>query len=61
MDVSSSTVVWEQTLDELRETFLRCGAFREVRVHYLHEDPDGAPGVSTGPGPPAAPLRSPAQ
>ncbi|MCX4503127.1 SAV_2336 N-terminal domain-related protein [Streptomyces anulatus] len=61
MDVSSSTVVWEQTLDELRETFLRCGAFREVRVHYLHEDPDGAPGVSTEPSPPAAPLRSPAQ
>ncbi|MFI1222277.1 MULTISPECIES: SAV_2336 N-terminal domain-related protein [unclassified Streptomyces] len=61
MDVSSSTVVWEQTLDELRETFLRCGAFREVRVHYLHEDPDGAPGVSTGPHPPTGPLLPPAQ
>lgn len=32
-----------------------------MRVHYLHEDPDGAPGVSTEPSPPAAPLRSPAQ
>ncbi|WP_319701955.1 SAV_2336 N-terminal domain-related protein [Streptomyces sp. ME02-6979.5a] len=61
MDVSSSTAVWEQTLDELRETFLRCGAFREVRVHYLHEDQDGAPGISTDFRPPTSPLPSPAQ
>lgn len=51
MDVSSSTVVWEQTLDELRQVCERAGAFREVQVHYLHEGGDGGPRVGTGVGP----------
>ncbi|MFI8433183.1 SAV_2336 N-terminal domain-related protein [Streptomyces sp. NPDC079020] len=61
MDVSSSTMVWEQTLDELREVLERAGAFREVRVHYLHEDPDGAPGAATTAIAGPAALRPPAQ
>lgn len=64
MDVSSSTMVWEQTLDELREVFERAGAFREVRVHYLHEGTDGTPGAATTPTTPApgtGRLRPPAQ
>ncbi|WP_435372479.1 SAV_2336 N-terminal domain-related protein [Streptomyces ficellus] len=61
MDVSSSTVVWHQTLDELRTVCERAGAFRDVSVLYLHEHPDGTPGVTTTPTRPAAPLRSPAQ
>ncbi|GAA0577851.1 SAV_2336 N-terminal domain-related protein [Streptomyces crystallinus] len=47
MDVSSSTVVWEQTLDELRQVCERAGAFREVQLHYLHEGEDGGPRVGT--------------
>ncbi|MGP9018621.1 SAV_2336 N-terminal domain-related protein [Streptomyces sp. BR1] len=47
MDISSSTLVWEQTLDELRQVCERAGAFREVQVHYLHEGPDGRPRVGT--------------
>ncbi|MEV6552555.1 SAV_2336 N-terminal domain-related protein [Streptomyces sp. NPDC051597] len=48
MDVSSSTVVWEQTLDELRQVCERAGAFREVRTHFLHEGEDGEPRVGGG-------------
>ncbi|MFD9795472.1 SAV_2336 N-terminal domain-related protein [Streptomyces sp. NPDC059070] len=51
MDVSSSTVVWQQTLDELRQVCERAGAFREVRVHFLHEDADGRPRVGGSPAP----------
>ncbi|GGP53424.1 SAV_2336 N-terminal domain-related protein [Streptomyces melanogenes] len=47
MDVSSSTVVWEQTFDELRQVCERAGAFREVQLHYLHEGVDGGPRVGT--------------
>ncbi|MFI1099152.1 SAV_2336 N-terminal domain-related protein [Streptomyces melanogenes] len=48
MDVSSSTVVWEQTFDELRQVCERAGAFREVQLHYLHEGADGRPRVGSG-------------
>ncbi|MFF8844629.1 SAV_2336 N-terminal domain-related protein [Streptomyces sp. NPDC015127] len=61
MDVSSSTIVWEQTLDELREIFERAGAFREVRVLYLHEDTDGRPGASATLRPGQRRLRPPSQ
>ncbi|MGP3951919.1 SAV_2336 N-terminal domain-related protein [Streptomyces sp. 7N604] len=60
MDVSTSMAVWEQTLDELRQVCERAGAFREVRVHYVHEDEGGAPGIgaTTAPG---SVLHAPAQ
>ncbi|MFF3453603.1 SAV_2336 N-terminal domain-related protein [Streptomyces sp. NPDC002730] len=38
MDVSSSNVVWNKALDELRQICERAGAFREVAVHHLRED-----------------------
>ncbi|WP_405998547.1 SAV_2336 N-terminal domain-related protein [Streptomyces sp. NBC_00829] len=38
MDDSSSNVVWDTALDELRQVCERAGAFREVAVHRLHED-----------------------
>ncbi|WP_405806150.1 SAV_2336 family protein [Streptomyces sp. NBC_00210] len=38
MDVSSSNVVWDKALDELRQVCERAGAFREVAVHHLRED-----------------------
>jgi tetratricopeptide (TPR) repeat protein len=60
MDVSTSTVVWEQALDELRRICVRAGAFREVRVRYLHETPGGLPGWTTTPEP-AGPMHSPEQ
>ncbi len=47
MDTSSSMFVWERMLRELGGVFERLGAFREVRVRYLHETPEGGPAVST--------------
>ena len=46
MDASSSMGVWERLLDELRQVFECLGAFREVRVLYLHQALDGSAGVS---------------
>lgn len=46
MDVSTSTVVWQQALDELRQVCERAGAFREVRVQYLHATEGGLPRCS---------------
>ncbi|MFF9278701.1 SAV_2336 N-terminal domain-related protein [Streptomyces griseosporeus] len=60
MDVSTSTVVWQQALDELRQVCARAGAFREVQVRYLHESPDGRPGCAATPEPTAA-LYAPEQ
>ncbi|MET9971455.1 hypothetical protein ABZZ80_37530, partial [Streptomyces sp. NPDC006356] len=54
MDVSTSTVVWQQALDELRQVCARAGAFREVQVRYLHEAPGGLPGCAATPEPGAA-------
>ncbi|MEE1757254.1 SAV_2336 N-terminal domain-related protein [Streptomyces sp. SP18CS02] len=61
MDVSSSTVVWHQTLDELRGVCERAGAFRTVDLLYLHTAPDGRPGIATTAARGTAPLHSPAQ
>ncbi|MET8828272.1 SAV_2336 N-terminal domain-related protein [Streptomyces sp. NPDC004610] len=58
LDVSSSTVVWLDTLTELRQVCERAGAFREVRVHYLHEGGAGQMRVSASPDP-AAPAAGP--
>ncbi|MDC0768112.1 tetratricopeptide repeat protein [Streptomyces sp. HD] len=60
MDVSTSTVVWQQALDELRQVCARAGAFREVQVRYLHETPGGRPGCAATPEPGAA-LHAPEQ
>lgn len=49
MDVSTSTVVWQQALDELRQVCERAGAFREVQVQYLHATDDGLPGYAATP------------
>ncbi|MFC7816719.1 SAV_2336 N-terminal domain-related protein [Streptomyces sp. NPDC057367] len=49
MDVSTSTVVWQQALDELRQVCARAGAFRELQVQYLHEGLGGRPGCSSYP------------
>ncbi|MEU8889593.1 SAV_2336 N-terminal domain-related protein [Streptomyces sp. NPDC048442] len=64
MDVSTSMVVWEETLQELRQICERSGAFREVRVHYVRENADGdaAVALSAAPGAPlhrAEELRDP--
>ncbi|MGW2419986.1 SAV_2336 N-terminal domain-related protein [Streptomyces sp. NPDC001709] len=60
MDVSTSTVVWQQALDELRQVCARAGAFREVQMRYLHEAPGGAPGCAASPEP-GVPLYAPEQ
>ncbi|MGW7413618.1 SAV_2336 N-terminal domain-related protein [Streptomyces sp. NPDC054863] len=64
MDVSTSMVVWEETLQELRQICERSGAFREVRVHYVRENAagDAAVALSAAPGAPlhrAEELRDP--
>ncbi|WP_171053198.1 SAV_2336 N-terminal domain-related protein [Streptomyces marianii] len=58
MDTASSMHVWERTLDELKQMFERGGAFRDVRVRYLHEGPGGSVAVSTRFGASAAALHS---
>ncbi|MGP4089917.1 SAV_2336 N-terminal domain-related protein, partial [Streptomyces sp. KR55] len=60
MDVSTSTVVWQQALDELRQVCERAGAFREVQVQYLHEDAHGRPGYAATPEH-TGPLHAPGQ
>ncbi|MFE7269656.1 SAV_2336 N-terminal domain-related protein [Streptomyces sp. NPDC057623] len=60
MDVSTSTVVWQQALDEMRQVCARAGAFREVQVRYLHEAPGGLPGCAATPEPGAV-LHAPEQ
>ncbi|WP_165396592.1 SAV_2336 N-terminal domain-related protein, partial [Streptomyces sp. F001] len=60
MDVSTSTVVWQQALDELRQVCERAGAFREVQVQYLHEDTHGRPGYAATPEH-TGPLHAPGQ
>ncbi|MER6320638.1 SAV_2336 N-terminal domain-related protein [Streptomyces coelicoflavus] len=60
MDVSTSTVVWQQGLDELRQVCARAGAFRELQVQYLHEGPGGRPGCSSRPET-GGPLHAPEQ
>ncbi|MFI9754831.1 SAV_2336 N-terminal domain-related protein [Streptomyces collinus] len=60
MDVSTSTVVWESTLQELREVCERAGVFCEVKCRYLHETPAGTLGLALDPGPEAV-LLNPAQ
>ncbi|WPO71454.1 SAV_2336 N-terminal domain-related protein [Streptomyces sp. KN37] len=54
MDLSTSTVVWEQALGELRHVCERAGAFREVQVQFLHEGEDGRPGYAATARPGAA-------
>ncbi|MCF3963908.1 SAV_2336 N-terminal domain-related protein, partial [Streptomyces fuscigenes] len=56
MDVSSSMLVWQRLLIELEDIFSHLGAFRDVRVRYLHQGPDGEPAVSTHLDPRAAAL-----
>ncbi|MET8685745.1 SAV_2336 N-terminal domain-related protein, partial [Streptomyces sp. NPDC004732] len=58
MDLSTSTVVWEQALGELRHVCERSGAFREVQVQFLHEGDDGLPGYAATARPGAA-LQNP--
>ncbi|WP_279616372.1 SAV_2336 N-terminal domain-related protein, partial [Streptomyces atriruber] len=54
MDLSTSTVVWEQALGELRHVCERSGAFREVQVQFLHESDEGRPGYAATARPGAA-------
>ncbi|MET7696843.1 SAV_2336 N-terminal domain-related protein [Streptomyces sp. NPDC005485] len=60
MDVSTSTIVWQQALDELRQVCERAGAFREVHVQYLHEAEGGQPGCAATPER-TGPLHAPEQ
>ncbi|MCX4691045.1 SAV_2336 N-terminal domain-related protein [Streptomyces sp. NBC_01408] len=43
MDASPSMAVWHDMFEELRSVCERLGAFRDVRVHYLHRLADGTP------------------
>nr|WP_277347962.1 SAV_2336 N-terminal domain-related protein [Streptomyces sp. HNM0574] len=48
MDVSSSMVPWEEMCAELRQACAGAGAFRDVKVHFLHEDAEtGEPAVGS--------------
>lgn len=47
-DSSSSMVVWEQVAEQMRQVMAQTGAFRDVRLHWLHEAEDGSPVVAVG-------------
>ncbi|MGW0390957.1 SAV_2336 N-terminal domain-related protein [Streptomyces sp. NPDC003042] len=51
MDASPSMAVWQEMFEELRSVCERLGAFRDVRVHYLHRLTDGTAAVGRGPAP----------
>lgn len=58
LDASSSMLVWERMFGELQQIFAQLGAFRDVRMRYLHQGPDGGTAISRSPDPAAAPLSS---
>ncbi|MER8098227.1 SAV_2336 N-terminal domain-related protein [Streptomyces goshikiensis] len=49
MDASPSMAVWQDMFEELRAVCERLGAFRDVRVSYLHRLPDGRAVLARGP------------
>ncbi|MBT2409738.1 hypothetical protein J7I94_04065 [Streptomyces sp. ISL-12] len=53
----TSRMLWASLTDDVYRLLVRSGAFRQVRVRYLHLGPDGPLGVSTEPGTGAGPLR----
>lgn len=55
MDASSSTAVWDSTLEELRQICAGLGAFREVQAHYVHRSADGQLALGTSRDPARAP------
>ncbi|MFE4628191.1 SAV_2336 N-terminal domain-related protein, partial [Streptomyces mirabilis] len=55
MDASSSTSVWDSTLEELRQICAGLGAFREVQAHYVHQGADGRLTLGTSREPTRAP------
>ncbi|WP_274561955.1 SAV_2336 N-terminal domain-related protein [Streptomyces spiramyceticus] len=57
MDASTSTVVWGETLQELRQICERAGAFREVRVHHVREGDDGEARIALSDAPDAVRCR----
>ncbi|MEV7832368.1 SAV_2336 N-terminal domain-related protein [Streptomyces subrutilus] len=57
MDASPSMAVWQDMFEELRSVCERLGAFRDVRVCYLHRLADGGAALGRGPVPDAG-LRS---
>ncbi|WP_052310350.1 SAV_2336 N-terminal domain-related protein [Streptomyces viridochromogenes] len=48
VDSSSSMVVWEQVAEQMLQVLGRIGVFRDVRLHRLHESPDGRPVLASG-------------
>ncbi|MCJ1678118.1 hypothetical protein MTF65_12340 [Streptomyces sp. APSN-46.1] len=49
MDASPSMAVWQDMFEELRAVCERLGAFRDVRVSYLHRGSDGTAVLGRGP------------
>ncbi|GAA3084585.1 hypothetical protein GCM10020254_31250 [Streptomyces goshikiensis] len=49
MDASPSMAVWQDMFEELRAVCERLGAFRDVRVSYLHRLADGRAVLARGP------------
>ncbi|MCX2183431.1 tetratricopeptide repeat protein [Streptomyces sp. SKN60] len=47
MDTGPAMVVWTRMVEELRQACQQSGAFRDVRVHRLHDTGEGPPLVTT--------------
>ncbi|MER7108564.1 SAV_2336 N-terminal domain-related protein [Streptomyces sp. NPDC000229] len=57
----TSRMLWTSLTDEVHRLLVQLGAFRDVRIRFLHISPDRPPGLSTRPGPHAGPLQSTSQ
>jgi hypothetical protein len=58
MESSSSMRVWDRLFTELEQVFGQLGAFSDIQISHLHQDPDGAATVSRSPDARTAPLHS---
>ncbi|MFF9194478.1 SAV_2336 N-terminal domain-related protein [Streptomyces sp. NPDC014779] len=59
MDTGPAMVVWTRMVEELRQACQQSGAFRDVRVHRLHDTGEGPPLVTTTSGPDGRPRLRP--
>ncbi|MGW5058618.1 SAV_2336 N-terminal domain-related protein [Streptomyces sp. NPDC004096] len=53
----TSRMLWASLTDDVHRILIQLGAFRDVRVRYLHLTPDGPLGINAVPDPSAGPLR----
>ncbi|MEU0815110.1 DUF3320 domain-containing protein [Streptomyces mirabilis] len=56
-DHPTSMLLWTHLAGEVHRLLIQLGAFRDVRIRYLHSRPDGPPGLSAHPVPESGRMR----